>query len=120
MHGRIDKIGAGKYGTTTLTGVLADGQYFGEQVLTEAQSTWEFTAKAETACQLLRLPRSAFTDLAAQSARAGRLTSARPHPLRSGRRTGTAKRTSRWRPVMTASRSCRRTFVDYELCAAGV
>jgi len=83
VHGRVDQIGAGKYGTTTLTGVLADGQYFGEQVLTEAQSTWGFTAKAETSCQLLRLPRSAFTDLASQSAElAGHLRQAR---IRSGR-----------------------------------
>ena len=68
VHGRVDKIGTGKYGNATMTGVLADGQYFGEQVLTESASIWEFTAKAETACQLMRLPRSAFNDLAGQSA----------------------------------------------------
>jgi hypothetical protein len=68
VHGRVDKIGTGKYGNATMTGVLADGQYFGEQVLTESASIWEFTAKADTACQLMRLPRSAFNDLAGQSA----------------------------------------------------
>ena len=29
-HGRVNKIGAGKYGNETMTGVLADGQYFGD------------------------------------------------------------------------------------------
>src|SRR5712691_5032784 len=49
-HGRITKIGAGKYGNDTMTGVLADGQYFGDQVLIQPESIWEFTAKADTAC----------------------------------------------------------------------
>ncbi len=67
VRGRVRKIGAGKYGSATMTGVLADGQYFGEQVLTEPESIWEFTAKAATACTVLSLPRQAFTDLASQS-----------------------------------------------------
>src|SRR6266702_2375240 len=67
VHGRVDKIGAGKYGNATMTGVLADGQYFGEQVLTEPEGAWEFTARATTPCTLLSLPRQAFTDLASQS-----------------------------------------------------
>ena len=67
VHGRIDKIGTGKYGNATMTGVLADGQYFGEQVLTGQESTWEFTAKAATPCLLLCLPRHAFTDVAGRS-----------------------------------------------------
>ena len=41
----------------TMTGVLADGQYFGEQVLVEPESIWEFTAKAATACTVLSMPR---------------------------------------------------------------
>jgi CRP-like cAMP-binding protein len=67
VQGRIDKIGTGKYGNATMTGVLADGQYFGEQVLTEPESAWEFTAKAATPCLLLCLPRQAFTDVASRS-----------------------------------------------------
>src|SRR6266702_4400960 len=66
-HGKVDKVGTGKYGNATVIGVLADGQYFGEQVLTEPESIWEFTAKAATACTVLSLPRQAFTDLASQS-----------------------------------------------------
>ena len=68
VHGRIDKIGTGKYGNATMTGVLADGQYFGEHVLTEPEGAWEFTARATTPCTLLCLPRQAFTDVASRSA----------------------------------------------------
>jgi hypothetical protein len=114
VHGRVDQIGAGKYGTTTLTGVLADGQYFGEQVLTEAQSTWEFTARAETSCRLLRLPRSAFTDLASQSAElAAHLRQARTRSGRPQNRHGEAD-------IAVAAGhdgepDLPSTFVDYEL-----
>jgi hypothetical protein len=43
------------------------GQYFGEQVLTEAQGIWEFTAKAVTPCTVLSMSRRAFEELTAQS-----------------------------------------------------
>src|SRR6266571_6734735 len=32
VRGRVRKIGAGKYGSATMTGVLADGQYFGDEI----------------------------------------------------------------------------------------
>jgi hypothetical protein len=67
VHGKVDKVGTGKYGNVAVLGVLADGQYFGEQVLTEPGSIWEFTATAATACTVLSLPRQAFIDLAGQS-----------------------------------------------------
>src|SRR6266700_1224041 len=66
-HGKVDKVGTGKYGNATVIGVLADGQYFGEQVLTEPESIWEFTATAATACTVLSLPRQAVTELASRS-----------------------------------------------------
>jgi CRP-like cAMP-binding protein len=66
-HGKVEKVGTGKYGNATVLGALADGQYFGEQVLTEAQSIWEFTAKAVTACTVLSMTRRAFEELTAQS-----------------------------------------------------
>src|SRR5579875_2379178 len=65
-HGKISKIGTGKYGNDTVLGVLADGSYFGDQILTEPDSMWEFTAKAATTCTVLSLPRQAFQDLAGQ------------------------------------------------------
>jgi hypothetical protein len=66
-HGKVEKAGTGKYGNATVLGALADGQYFGEQVLTETGSIWEFTAKAVTPCTVLSLSRPAFEELAAQS-----------------------------------------------------
>jgi CRP-like cAMP-binding protein len=66
-HGKITKVGAGKYGGETVTGVLADGQYLGDQALTEPSAIWEYTARAGTACTILSLPREAFADLAARS-----------------------------------------------------
>jgi CRP-like cAMP-binding protein len=67
VHGRVNKLGAGKYGNETMTGVLADGQYFGEQMLLQPDAIWEFTAKAATVCTVLSLPRRAFQQVAEQS-----------------------------------------------------
>jgi CRP-like cAMP-binding protein len=66
-HGKVNKIGAGKYGEQSVLDVLTGGSYFGEQVLTESEGTWPFTVKALTSGTLLALPRSAFDELAAQS-----------------------------------------------------
>jgi CRP-like cAMP-binding protein len=67
-HGKIDKVGTSKYGDPTVTGVLADGQYFGDQALTEPDSIWEFTARAATPVTVLWLPRQVLDELAGQSA----------------------------------------------------
>jgi CRP-like cAMP-binding protein len=66
-HGKIERIGTGKYGDPTVTAVLADGQYFGEASLTQPDTIWEFTARAATPVTVLWLPRQALSDLAAQS-----------------------------------------------------
>lgn len=66
-HGKVNKIGAGQYGDQTSLGMLADGDYFGEQVLTDEPVINEFTAKAVTACTLLTLPRESFQELAERS-----------------------------------------------------
>ena len=67
-HGRVNRIGTGKYDDPLILGVLADGEYFGDQALTEAGATWTFTATAVTATTVLALPRDAFVTLAEQSA----------------------------------------------------
>ncbi|HEY3709209.1 MAG TPA: family 2B encapsulin nanocompartment shell protein [Amycolatopsis sp.] len=59
-HGKISKIGTGAYGDQTVLGTLADGDYFGEGVLTADDEIWEYTAKAITACTVLSLPRNEF------------------------------------------------------------
>ena len=67
-HGKVNKIGAGQYGDLTVLDVLADGDYFGEQVLAGALGAWEFTVKAITACTLLAVPARAVRQLIEESA----------------------------------------------------
>lgn len=65
-HGKINKIGAGKYGDAAVTGVLADGDHFGEEGLAE-EGVWSFTARTATACTVLSLPRRDFQELLERS-----------------------------------------------------
>ena len=62
-HGKVNKIGAGEYGESTVLDVLADGQYFGEQVLAGAREKWDFTVKAVTPCIMLVLPRRSYQQM---------------------------------------------------------
>jgi hypothetical protein len=41
-------------------GTLADGAYFGDQNMAEAEGNWDYTAKAVTGCTVLTLSRAAF------------------------------------------------------------
>ncbi len=67
-HGKVNKIGIGKYDEQPLLDVLADGDYFGEQVLVEPESSnWKFTITAVTQCTVLALPQQAFRELLNQS-----------------------------------------------------
>lgn len=66
-HGKIEKIGTGPYGDETVLGVLADGAYFGDRALIDGDATWEYTARAVTACTLLTLRRSDVLNLAARA-----------------------------------------------------
>ena len=67
-HGKVNKIGVGKYEEQPLLGALADGDYFGDRVLVESQSSWKFTVKALTRCTVLALPQQAFREVLNQSA----------------------------------------------------
>lgn len=112
-HGRVNKIGAGKYGNETMTGVLADGQYFGEQMLLQSDAIWEFTAKAATACTVVSLPKQVFEQMAGQSATlAAHLDSVRDRASRPQDQHGEAEVTvaagHRGEPDLPG------TFVDYE------
>lgn len=66
-HGKVEKIGTGKYGEETRLGVLADGGFFGGQVVADEPGDWEFTTRAVTACTVLMLPRQAYEEVAGQS-----------------------------------------------------
>ncbi|GAA5165258.1 family 2B encapsulin nanocompartment shell protein [Pseudonocardia eucalypti] len=61
-HGKVDKAGVGKYGEPTRLGVLAGGDYFGDQELAASDGIWEFTARAVTRCTVLSLSKRAFAE----------------------------------------------------------
>ncbi|MEO7730513.1 MAG: family 2B encapsulin nanocompartment shell protein [Kofleriaceae bacterium] len=67
-HGKVNRIGRGKYGDETVLDVLADGDHYSYQALLETEDTWQFTAKAVTAGTVLILQQDAFDAIVAQSA----------------------------------------------------
>ncbi len=66
-HGRVERVGAGHFDDDTALGVVADGGYFGADILADG-GEWQYTATASSACTLLALPRASFLALADQSA----------------------------------------------------
>lgn len=66
-HGKVEKIGPGKYGDETVLQVMADGEHFSYEVLLESQDLWEYTVKAVTKCTVLTLSESEFEKVVAQS-----------------------------------------------------
>src|SRR5919197_1411706 len=66
-HGKLNKIGVGKYGDETVLGVLIDGDYFTYQAVVETGDTWDFTVKAVTSGTLLVLSQEAFEQVVGQS-----------------------------------------------------
>ncbi|MFE2757260.1 family 2B encapsulin nanocompartment shell protein [Actinosynnema sp. NPDC059335] len=63
-HGKVNKIGQGKYGDQTVLDTLADGDHFGDEVLYGAEEDeWGFTVKAITPVTVLALPRRAVQEL---------------------------------------------------------
>ena len=62
-HGKVNKIGPGKYGEQTVLEVLADGDYFGDRELVESQDSWTFSIAAVTACTVLTLSQRAFEEV---------------------------------------------------------
>ncbi|MFB7907100.1 family 2B encapsulin nanocompartment shell protein [Kitasatospora sp. NPDC059146] len=59
-HGKINKIGTGKYGDETVVGVAADGDRFGDDSLLNPDAVWEYTAKTTTSGVALTLSRDDF------------------------------------------------------------
>ena len=67
-HGKVAKVGIGAYGDGTDLGTVADGDYLGDQLMTEPpENLWEFTAKAVTRCTVLKLHRNDFNELLERS-----------------------------------------------------
>ncbi|PSL56016.1 Cyclic nucleotide-binding domain-containing protein [Saccharothrix carnea] len=55
-HGKVNKIGQGKYGDQTVLDTLADGDHFGDEVLFGDELAWDYTVKAITPVIVLTLP----------------------------------------------------------------
>ena len=66
-HGKLNRLGVGRYGHQAILGVVADGGYFGEELLLGSSGTWGFGARALTRCVVLSLTREAFEDVVARS-----------------------------------------------------
>jgi len=66
-HGKVNKIGPGKYGEEIVLDVLADGDHFGDETVVESNDTWQYTLKAITRTIVLSLPQQAFEQLVGQS-----------------------------------------------------
>ncbi|HET9257621.1 MAG TPA: family 2B encapsulin nanocompartment shell protein [Pseudonocardiaceae bacterium] len=66
-HGKVNKIGPGKYGEPTVLATLADGGYFGDRELVESHDTWTYTVTAVTRCTVLVLAEGALQRMIDQS-----------------------------------------------------
>ncbi|WP_067697606.1 family 2B encapsulin nanocompartment shell protein [Nocardia jejuensis] len=63
VHGKLSKIGTGEYGETTKLGMLAGGDYFGDEMLTDTGAIWPVTLKTVTPTTMLVLDRQTFQQL---------------------------------------------------------
>ncbi len=66
-HGKLDRIGTGKYGEETSLGTLADGDALGEAALLSPDAQWEHSVRAVTRVTALTLYRSDFESVVADS-----------------------------------------------------
>jgi CRP-like cAMP-binding protein len=66
-HGKVHKIGPGKYGEPTVLGTMSDGQYFGDVELVQERDAWPYTVKAVTPCKVLALSEQEFRRLVDRS-----------------------------------------------------
>lgn len=56
-HGRVDRIGTGKYGEDTVLEALAGGDHLGDEPLTDPEGTWRFSYRAVTRVTVMALSR---------------------------------------------------------------
>ncbi|PNE37842.1 family 2B encapsulin nanocompartment shell protein [Streptomyces noursei] len=56
-HGRVDRIGTGKYGDETVLEALAGGDHLGDAPLNSADGQWEFSYRAVTRVTVMALAR---------------------------------------------------------------
>ena len=66
-HGRVDRIGTGKYGDNTALEALAGGDHLGDEALTSTDATWEYSYRAVTRVTVMSLPRQAAQEVVDRS-----------------------------------------------------
>ncbi|WP_031068253.1 family 2B encapsulin nanocompartment shell protein [Streptomyces sp. NRRL WC-3742] len=66
-HGKVERLGTGKYGEETVVGTLADGDHIGDEGLTEASGNWPYTVRAATPGVAMALQWSQFQELTDRS-----------------------------------------------------
>ncbi|EST37107.1 hypothetical protein N566_14795 [Streptomycetaceae bacterium MP113-05] len=66
-HGKIHRIGRGKYGDEAALGTLTDGDHVGDQALTPEPGQWEYALRAGTRCIVLSLSGAAFREVSDRS-----------------------------------------------------
>ncbi|CAI7975500.1 Crp/Fnr family transcriptional regulator, cyclic nucleotide-binding domain-containing protein [Frankia sp. Hr75.2] len=113
-HGKVDKVAPGHYDDPRSLGILADGAYFGDDVLVEDSVTWEFSVRAVTSTTALVLPRQRFAELLDQSPELRQhvddyLARPRPPHNRAGEAEIAISSGHSGEPALPG------TFVDYEL-----
>ncbi|MFC7221381.1 family 2B encapsulin nanocompartment shell protein [Streptomyces polyrhachis] len=91
-HGRISRLGRGKYGDETVLGVLADGDHAGAELLVGTEESWPCTLRAATRATVLVLERPALQAvLAAHPDLAAHLGAFRAIPAQRQNRAGEAE-----------------------------
>ncbi|MGG7570272.1 family 2B encapsulin nanocompartment shell protein [Streptomyces sirii] len=66
-HGKLDRMGTGKYGEDTSLGTVADGDAIGAAALVSPDAEWEHSVRAVTRVTALTLYRSDFEAVLAES-----------------------------------------------------
>ncbi|MEO3870007.1 family 2B encapsulin nanocompartment shell protein [Nonomuraea sp. B12E4] len=56
-HGRLERLSTGRYGTTEFLGVIADGDQFGDEALSQGAPRWPVTVRAATPATVMVAPR---------------------------------------------------------------
>ncbi|TDD10176.1 cyclic nucleotide-binding domain-containing protein [Saccharopolyspora terrae] len=67
-HGKVNTFTTSEYGGQAALDVLAGGAFFGDQLLTGTQQSWQVTVKALTPCIVLTLSRQALAEVTDRSA----------------------------------------------------
>ncbi|KUL35084.1 Crp/Fnr family transcriptional regulator [Streptomyces sp. NRRL F-4489] len=112
-HGRVDRIGTGKYGDETVLAALAGGDHLGDAPLASADGHWEYSYRAVTRVTVMALARQDAHEVI------GRSPALRDHLAAGARGTERPSNASGEAAIAVASGhhgepALPGTFVDYE------